>query len=174
MVIRRRANPGFALVDVIVAVVILGVGLAVIISLSGRSIASAQQGETLAIAAALADEQLNLVLARGPDDYARRFPVEGACDVPFESYDFRLEFSGGRSVGEPYDVRVTISWGGGSGGGSSGSPAASSSSPAAVGASASDSKSLTIRTLMAVRDLGIEAETDPDRRPVTPIQRGAL
>ncbi len=159
---------GFALVDVIVAVVILGVGLSVMLSLSGRAIASAQQGESLAIAAALADEQLNMVLARGADDYARRFPVESACDEPFEQFSYRLDFSGGRSVGEPFDVRVTIFWGGGSTGGTGGSGVGGAASTRA------QTQSLTIRTLMAPRDLGIEAEIDPDRRPPTSIQREGL
>ena len=98
------------------------------------------------------------MLARGPDDYSRRYPVEGVCDEPFESYRFRIDFSGGRSVAEPYDVRVTISWG----------PAGATSD------GEDDPRSLTVRTLMAVRDLGIEAEIDPDRRPLSPVQRGGF
>ena len=37
----------------------------------GRALSSQAVGERLSTAATLADEQLHLVLARGPDDYAR-------------------------------------------------------------------------------------------------------
>jgi hypothetical protein len=150
-------------VDVVIAGVILAIGLGAILSLSGRSISAAQRGEELATAAMLADEQLNLVLARGPDDYARRFGLEGVCDEPFSDYRYRLEFAGGRSVGEVYDVRVTIVWGS-SGGGSGGSSSASS---------ANDARSLTISTLIAPREIGEDVEIDPDRRPEQSILRGA-
>ncbi len=155
----------FALVDVVIAGMILAIGLGAILSLSGRSITAAQRGEELATAAMLADEQLNMVLARGPDDYARRFGLEGVCDEPFTNYRYRLEFAGGRSVGEVYDVRVTIEWGGGAGGTSSSASAASNSRNA--------SQSLTISTLIAPREIGEDVEVDPDRRPEQSILRGA-
>lgn len=154
----------FALVDVVIAGVILAIGLGAILSLSGRSITAAQRGEELATAAMLADEQLNMVLARGPDDYARRFGLEGVCDEPFDDYRYRLEFSGGRSVGEVYDVRVTITWGAGG---------ASLSAASNTGAAASAAQSLTISTLIAPREIGEDVEVDPDRRPAQSILRGA-
>src|SRR5690606_4616821 len=64
---RRR---GFILVDVIVAGVLLGIGLVTVIGLTGSAIASQRRGEELQVAAMLADEQLNLALAVGPEAYA--------------------------------------------------------------------------------------------------------
>jgi Tfp pilus assembly protein PilV len=106
---RSRWGRGVALLDAIVAAMILGIALSAIIGLSGRALRSQQVGEQLAIAARLADEQLALVLARGPDDYAKRFPVSGTCDAPYTAYTWKLDLSGG-SGNEPFDAKVTIAW----------------------------------------------------------------
>ncbi len=136
---------GFALVDVITAAILLGVALAVAIGLISRAISSQQLGEDLQVAAMLADEQLNLVLARGPDDYGKQFPLAGSCDPPFERFRYALELSGG-SESSPYGVAVTIAWGAGVGSG----------------------RAVTVHTLMASR---LGDDPDPDRLPVEPIQR---
>ena len=159
----RSSRGAFALIDVIIAGVILAVGLGAVITLSGRSIAAAQLGEQLSTAAMLADEQLNLVLARGPDDYAKAFPVEAVCDEPFSQYRYRLEFGGGRSVGEPYEVSVTITWGEPSGG------QVTANTP---GAPAVSGRSVKVSTLMAPRQIGADVELDPDRQPTETILRG--
>lgn len=138
------------LVDVLVATILLGASLAVLIGLTGRSVSSRVEGEERATAAALADEQLQMVLARGPDDYQRRFPLEGACEAPFQAYRYRLEFGNSAGVSEPLRVRVTISWGTMLGGGA---------------------RSVTIETLMASRYAGEDGESDPERAPQTPVVR---
>jgi type II secretory pathway pseudopilin PulG len=141
------ARTGVILVDVIVATILLAVALAVLISITGRSTAAQARGQALAIAARLADEQLQLVLARGPDDYARRFPVLGSCDPPFSNYSYDLALTGGSSA-EPTQASVTISW--------------------MVGSSP---QSLTIQTLVSSRQSTTGAELDPDRRPPQTIIR---
>lgn len=141
---RRAAAGGFALVDAIVAAVLLGAALAVTIGLSGQALSSQARGRDLRTAAMLADEQLSLVLARGPDEYARRFPVEGACDAPFERFRYRLDFVSGSSA-DAYLVRATISW----------------SSGLTPG-------SLTVETLVAPRR---GDDPDPDRLPDAPPER---
>lgn len=146
--ISSRRSPAFVLVDVLVATLLLGVSLAVLISLTGSAVSSQQRGEQLATAAALADEQLQLVLARGPDDYSRRFPAQGACDAPFDNYRYALDFSGGGTVGEPFKVAVTISW-----------------------TSVAIPQSLTIDTLIASHNAGEDGESDPIRTPPEPIVR---
>ena len=83
--------------------------LAVIIGLGGRALAAQRRGEELQIVAMLLDEQLNLVLMRGPDEYAARFDTEGACDAPYGDYSYRIEIGEGES-GNPYHVRATVSW----------------------------------------------------------------
>ena len=161
MVNRAVHHPrAFALIDVIVGCIILAVGLGAVISLSGRAVRAGQQGEILSTAAMLADEQLALVLARGPDDFAQRFPVQGQCDEPFAQYAYRLDITGGRSAGEVYQVSATITWGG-----------ASANSP--TNPAAASSNSLSIQTLLAPRTIGIDAETEPDRRPAQTLDRGS-
>lgn len=147
----RARRTGFALADVIVATVILGAALAVLIGLAGRAVSSQALGQELSNAAHLADEQLQLVLARGPDDYVRRFPVQGTCEAPFESYKYALTFAGGTSVGDPYKVSATITWNSGGGGGAG--------------------RALTIDTLMAPRTGNPGGEVDPLRTPPTTIDR---
>lgn len=114
-VVGSRGRRAVALVDAIVAAVILGVALAVIISLAGRAVAAQGEGQRLATAARLADEQLSLVLARGVDDYAKRFPASGKCEEPFADYSYVLTFVNGAG-NEPVTVKVVVSWEGSGGG----------------------------------------------------------
>lgn len=138
--LRRR---GVVLAELLVAAVVMGVSLAVLVGMAGSAINSQAQGERLGIAAMLADEQLNLVLMRGPDDYERRFEVSGQCDAPFEAY--RYETSVGGGTGEAYEVIATIYyWEGGR------------------------EKSVAVSTLMAPR---LGDEPDPDRKPKETVDR---
>lgn len=105
----RAHRRGVMLADVLVAVVLLGVALAALMGLSGRALLAQRTGEDLQTAAMLIDEQLQLVLARGPDKYAARFPIEGPCDAPFERFKFTLNLSGGDG-GTAYSVTATVSW----------------------------------------------------------------
>lgn len=134
---------GVALVDAIVAVIIMGVSLAVILGLTGQALSSQRTGEELHNAAMLADEQLNLVLTHGPDDYAKEFPVEGECEPPFAAYRFKLSIQGQGDTA-PYDVSCTISW-----------------------ESAGRPRSITVKTLIAPRPLANQL----DRQPEQPVER---
>jgi hypothetical protein len=142
MVIRTRA--GTALIDIVVATVLLGVVLVVLLRLLGQAASAQTSGEHLQTAAMLLDEQLNLVLARGPDNYASRFAAEGACDSPFESFRYRLTFSGGTG-GDPYAVRASVYWEQG-------------------GAE----RSASIETMVSPR---VGEDTDPIRTPAEVIER---
>jgi Tfp pilus assembly protein PilV len=136
---------GVVLVDIIVAVVILGVSLTALVSMTGRALSSQRAGEQLETAAMLLDEQLNLVLARGPDNYATRFETEGVCEPPFEAYRYKLEFSGGEG-GDAYRVLATVTWMNGR-----------------------NPQSASVETMMAPR---LGDDPDPDRRPDQPAIRG--
>ncbi|MBY0308778.1 MAG: hypothetical protein K2Q09_08560 [Phycisphaerales bacterium] len=140
---RSTTRRAVALVDAIVAVIILGVSLAVILSLTGQAISSQRRGEELQTAAMLADEQLNLVLTHGPDDYAKSFPVDGDCNEPFQAYHFKLSIDG-QGDAAPYKVACTVSWE------SSGRP-----------------QSVRVGTLIAARP----AVNQNDRRPTEPVGR---
>lgn len=107
--VMRNGTRGVVLVDAIVASVLLGVALAVMIGLGGRALTAQGTGEKLQTAAMLIDEQLNLVLANGPDEYASRFPTQGFCDPPFQNFEFKLDFSGGQA-GDAFRVVATVSW----------------------------------------------------------------
>jgi len=144
MVTRTRAHTGFILVDVIVAGVLLGIGLATIIGLTGAAIASQRKGEELQIAAMLADEQLNLVLAVGPEAFPSRFAVRGPCAEPFQKYAYNVTISP-RGGAEPYLVDAEISW-----------------------TSGGRDRNLVIETLIAPR--GGE-DPDPERKPEETIER---
>lgn len=142
---------GFALADIIVAMVLLAITLATAVTITGRAMTSQSQGERLATAAMLADQQLQLILARGPDDYARRFAVSGACDAPFAEFRFELKFTGGASVGQPYNVVCTISW-----------------------ADGAAQRAIAVETLVAPRTGSQDDQPDPIRTPQTQIIRTPL
>lgn len=139
--LHRRA---VALIDVIVGTVLLGITIAVLMSLLGQATTAQAMGEQMATAARLIDEQLNLVLARGPDNYATRFDAEGVCEAPFEGFRYRLTFSGGTG-GQPYTVRSTILWDSGS-----------------------VERSASVEALIAAR---LGDDPDPERKPTENVDR---
>lgn len=141
---RPGSRRAVLLVDVIVGTVIIGVSLAALIGVLGRAITSQSNGEKLQTAAALIDEQLNLVLMRGADNYAGRFAAEGECDVPFQDFRYRVDVGGG-STGAPYQVRATVYW-----------------------VSGGRERSASASTLIAPR---LGEEPDPIRTPDQPVER---
>lgn len=105
----RIMRPSFVLADAIVATVMLGAALSVIVSLVGRALAAQRVGERLEVVAMLLDEQLQMVVARGPDNYLQRFPANGKCDAPFADYEYQLAITSNGSA-DAYSVKATISW----------------------------------------------------------------
>ena len=144
----RRRVRSFALVDCIVATVLLGVALSVMIGLASNALNSQHTGERMATAAMLADEQLQLILARGPDGYSQQYPVQGACDAPFTDYTYKLAFSGGQSPGDPHQIVCTISWN------TNGSE-----------------RNISIETLIAQRTGTQDSDPNPVRTPKTGVVR---
>lgn len=102
-------RPSFVLADAIVATVMLGAALSVIVSLVGRALAAQRVGERLEVVAMLLDEQLQMVVARGPDNYLQRFPANGKCDAPFADYEYQLAITSNGSA-DAYSVKATIFW----------------------------------------------------------------
>lgn len=140
----RHRRCGVALVDIIVAVVLLGSALAVMVGMAGSALAAQRSGEDLQHAAMLIDEQLNLVLARGADNYSSRFPVEGPCEPPFERFRYQLDITGGQDS-NAYFVTATIFW-----------------------SSAGRPQSVSVSTRIAPRR---GDDPDPDRRPRETVDR---
>lgn len=141
---RPASRRAFALLEVLTAGVILGVALAVLMGLTASAMSSQRKGEDLAIAAMLADEQLNGVLVIGPDNYARTQTTKGPCAAPYERFAFDLSLSGG-STGQPYAVAVRITW-----------------------SAAGREQSILVETLVAPR---LGEDPDPERIPMEPPQR---
>ena len=139
--VRRR---GFTLLEAIIGSVILAIALASILGLTGQSLASQRRGEHLRTAAMLLDEQLNLVLSVGPEDFGNVFSPRGTCPAPFESYRYEVTIS---SLGEgnPYEVVATVSW-----------------------PSSSGTQRLSVQTLMAPR---LGDDPLPDRLPPESVAR---
>ena len=139
-----RRGTGFALLDAIVAGLVLGLALVGVIGLTGQALAQQRQGERLQEAAMLADERLNLVLAVGPEAYQSLFGVRGRCDAPFDEYSWEIDIDP-VSEADPYAVRVEIGW-----------------------RDAGRRRSIDIETLIARRQ---GDEPDPERRPDEIVER---
>lgn len=100
---------GFALMDAIMGGVMLGIGLAVVLSLASRSTAMQLQGQNRMTAAWLLDELLAMVLVEGPIAYPQLHPTTGRFDPPFEkfTYDIDIEDIG---LGRPFHVTAVVRW----------------------------------------------------------------
>ena len=107
----RRDRPtgrrGFALLDVVIAGVILAIGLATLFSLTSRSLEAQREGEIKVLAAGMLDSLLSEVLLEGPADYQDLHSSAGRGDFPYEEFEYRLRISD-PGVGEPYEVLATV------------------------------------------------------------------
>lgn len=139
MVTRR----GFALMEVVIAGMVLAIGLAAVLSLAARGLAMQQRGEREVAAAALLDELLSLVLAEGPEDFPKLHDLSGNCDEPWQDFEYELTIDAG-GLGDPYEVLAIVR------------------DPAG--------RSYRVATRMAAR--GGEDPT-PDRAPNVPLDRRA-
>jgi len=133
------------LVDLLVAVILLGVAIVVLMGMTGRALSAQKSGENLEIAAMILDEQLNPVLARGADSYTTRYDdAEGIAEAPYERFRYKVDISAG-SGGEAYRVVATVWW-----------------------MEDGREKSASVETRIAPR---LGDEPDPDRRPPQPVDR---
>lgn len=145
--VMRESRRGFALVEAIVAAIVLGIALSFILGLASQAVSAQSRGEAMETAARLADERLNLVLSTGPEGYASVFDLRGACDPPFADWSYAVEIEP-NGPGEAYDIRVTVSW--------------------MAGALP---QSLSLSTRIAPR---LGDDPDPDRKPAETVNRNAL
>jgi type II secretory pathway pseudopilin PulG len=100
---------GIALVEVIVAGVMLAVGLAVVISLASRAIKTQTDGEKRMIAAWLADEQLSMVVVEGPVNFPKMYDTSGRCPPPFSEFDYDVTIED-LGLAQPFRVTATVRW----------------------------------------------------------------
>jgi len=115
---RRRGNRhglrrrGFALLDVIVGGVMLGIGLSVVLSVTSRSLATQSDGEKRLVASWLVDGLLAMVLVEGPVEYPKHYHPSGEFAPPFDGFEFEIDIE---DIGpsEPFRVTATVRWPGG-------------------------------------------------------------
>ncbi|MBT8483984.1 MAG: hypothetical protein HKO59_00230 [Phycisphaerales bacterium] len=142
---RPAARRGLALIDAIIGGVMLGIGLSVILTVSGRSLARQTDGEKRVVASWLADELLSMVLVEGPDQYSRTNNTSGRFGAPFDEYGYDVDIDSlGR--GAPYRVMATVTW---------------SEHPADV---------IQVESLIALRVVRPE-DPEPIREPFEPVDR---
>lgn len=83
----RRA---FALLEVIIAGVVLAIGLGAVVSLASRSLMEQQRGERGVVAAALLDQLLAEILVEGPVDWPKQHDTSGTFESPFDGYNYEV------------------------------------------------------------------------------------
>lgn len=144
---REPARRGIALLDVIVGTVMLAIGLAVVISLTSRSLVSQTDGEKRLVASWLADELLAMVVVEGPEDYPKLYDTSGRFAAPFAeyTYDLNIEYTG---VITPFRVTATIGW-----------------------ASGDREQQIQVQTMIAPRREEVEEEEETLRAPSEPLDR---
>ena len=105
----RRAPRGFALIDVIVGGVMIGIGVAAMISITSRSLTSQTEGEQLLQASWLADELLNMVLVEGPVEYPKIHDTFGRFEEPFANFEYEVDIQD-QGPRLPFRVTAYIRW----------------------------------------------------------------
>ena len=106
--VNSRRN-GLALVDVIIGSSMLAIGLAVVISMSSRSLIRQRNAEMQITASWLADELLATVLVVGPDEYEKTYPKSDHFDPPFEEFWYEIDLSDDAFY-LPVETSATIFW----------------------------------------------------------------
>ncbi len=102
-----RSPRAFALLEVVIAGVILAIGLGSIVSLAARALMEQQRGERLVMAAALLDELLASVLVEGPDAWAKAHGRSGYCDPPWDDFEYQVDIDEAEP-GTPCEVLAMV------------------------------------------------------------------
>jgi len=107
---RAPARRGFALMDAVIAGVLLAIGMITVLSVGGQAMTMARRGEIDVRAASALDELLSSVLTEGPVDYDKRMPLNGHFDAtsPYADFDFDIQIEqGGSGVPARVIAKVT-------------------------------------------------------------------
>lgn len=109
--IRRQGRLGMTLIEVVVATVILGLGIAGLMSATAKGLRNQQKSEYRAAALALAEAKLSEVDLIGPHVWMLARPTSGDENVGAQTYHWTLSIEQ-RPVGELFVVRVEVEWAG--------------------------------------------------------------
>jgi len=103
----RRA--GFALMDAVVAGLLLSIGMLAILSVASQALNLSRRGEIDVRAAAALDELLGSVLTEGPRDFPELYPTSGEFDEssPYADFEYTIRIDQGGS-GVPAEVEVVV------------------------------------------------------------------
>ncbi len=140
----RRRLRGMALMDVLVAGMVLSGSLVAVLGIASRALNAQARGQQIQDAAMILDSLLNEVLALGPEEFLKSGAMSGTADPPFDRFTYRISIDD-LSPGEPLRVTARVWWSTGGG-----------------------EQTAEAQTLMA-RRLG--DEPDPDRRPTQAVER---
>lgn len=104
-----RARAGFALMDAVIAGVLLSIGMVAILTVGGQALSLQRRGEIDVRAAAALDELLSMVLTEGPVDFPDLHPMNEAFDAssPYEGFRYQIDIEPGGS-GVPALVKVAL------------------------------------------------------------------
>ena len=108
---RRRCarRGGFALMDAIIAGILLSIGMVAVLSVAGQALSLARRGEVDVRAAAAIDELLGKVLTEGPRDFPELHPTAGPFEEgsPYTDFEYAIRIDQG-GPGVPAEVEVVL------------------------------------------------------------------
>lgn len=135
---------GLALMDVMVAGLVLSGALVAVLGIASRSLSAQLRGQQIQEASMVLDSLLSDVLAIGPSNYLKSGEMGGTVDPPFDQYTYRISIDD-ISPDQPFRVTARVWW-----------------------EMAGGEQTIEAQALMA-RRLG--DEPDPEREPTQPVER---
>ncbi|MDA0803224.1 MAG: type II secretion system protein [Planctomycetota bacterium] len=106
--VKPLTTRGFALVEVLVAGIVLAIGMAAIVSIMSQSLANQRRGEFAVAAASILDELLSEVVLMGPDEFGLYRPLNGPCEDPWQDFTYEVAIDGAEAPGLPATVLATV------------------------------------------------------------------
>jgi len=107
----RRSRPGFTLIEMIIAAILLVIGVAGALGAIGASTRTASYASQIQTAALLAQRQL-AETASQPDSLSSGGDQEGSFDEPYSSYHWKQSVES-TDYTKLFKVTVTVTWGSG-------------------------------------------------------------
>jgi hypothetical protein len=100
---------GFALMDAVIAGILLAIGMVAVLSVAGQALALARRGEIDVRAAAALDELLAMVLTEGPRDFPDIHATSGTFEEgsPFADFSYTVRIDQGGS-GVPAEIEAIV------------------------------------------------------------------